>query len=262
MRQAVLIKRKQLTTYYRLFIHKNQLIVTLYLFLSINMKPILLLFILWSSAALANTPQHNSQNTHKAHSYVGFHGMALILAGDKVLASHMPLYAPPHDYQIVYEVTTSDTYLKTIKSVLEKAANEQGQITILPTKFNLKLLINKKTPSLNVTVFNGHFERGGKALFTTKFTFRNPLYVEKITTDKAQKNAFELIKLTEQQGLIIHKIQSKPSYDSLSLVPLNRGEYNGELKCNTAINTALKSMLEACFKSVTSYLETKDLSVN
>ncbi|WP_245852292.1 hypothetical protein [Pseudoalteromonas espejiana] len=192
--------------------------------------------------------------------------MALISAGDKVLASHMPLYAPPHDYQIVYEVTTRDTHFNKIKSVLKKAATEQGQITILPTKFDLNLLINKKTPTLNLTVFNGHFERGGKALFTTKLTFKNPLYVEKITTSKVHKNAFELIKLTEQQGLVIHKIQSKPSYDSLSLVPLSRGEYNRELKCeaalNTSVNAALKNTLEACFKSVPRYLETKDFAVN
>jgi len=226
------------------------------------MKNILLFFILFSSSVLANTHQHNSQSTHKAHSYVGLHGMALILAGDKILASHLPLYAPPHDYQIVYEVTTNNTNLKKIKSVLKKAANEQRLITILPAKFDLNLLINKKAPTLNITVFNGHFERGGKVLFNATLTFKNPLYVEKITTDKAQKNAFSLVKLTEQQGLIIHKIQSKPSYDSLSLVPLTKGEYNGELKCNTAINTALKSKLEACFKSVPSYLETKDLSVN
>ncbi|MCQ8887609.1 hypothetical protein NQT63_18240, partial [Pseudoalteromonas agarivorans] len=63
------------------------------------MKHILLIFILFSSAALASDPQHKAHNTHKAHGYVGFHGMALILAGDKVLASHMPLYAPPHNYQ-------------------------------------------------------------------------------------------------------------------------------------------------------------------
>ncbi len=193
---------------------------------------------------------------------MGFHGMALILAGDKVLASHMSLYAPPHDYQIVYEVTTSNTHFKTIKSVLKKAANEQGQITILPTKFDLNLLINKKTPTLNVTVFNGHFERGGKALFTTKLTFKKPLYVEKITTNKAHKNAFELIKLTEQQGLVIHKIQSKPSYDSLSLVALTNGEYNGKLMCDAPVTTALASKLKACFKSAPSYLETRDFAVN
>ncbi|WP_338365171.1 hypothetical protein [uncultured Pseudoalteromonas sp.] len=238
------------------------------------MKHILLVFILFSSAVLANTPQQNAHDTHKAHSYVGFHGMALILAGDKVIASHMPLYAPPHDYQIVYEVINEDTHpksksstqLETIKNILKKAADEQRKITILPTKFDLHLLINKKTPTLNVTVFNGHFERGGKALFTTKLTFKNPLYVGKITTNKAQKNAFELIKLTAQQGLVIHKIQSKPSYDSLNLVPLNRGEYNLELKCddavNTLVNAAIRSKLEACFKSLPSYLETKDFAVN
>ncbi|MEI8666440.1 hypothetical protein P4S81_18910 [Pseudoalteromonas sp. B28] len=223
------------------------------------MKHILLFFILLSSAAHANTPQHDS---HKTQSYNGFHGMALILAGDKVLASHMPLYAPPHNYQIVYEVTTDDTHLKTIKNILNKAADEQEKITILPTKFDLNLLINKKRPTLNVTVFNGHFERGGNALFTTKLTFKNPLYVEKITTNQAQKNVFALIKLTEQQGLVIHKIQSKPSYDSLSLVPLTMSKYNGKLKCDASISTALKSKLEACFKTVPSYLETKDFAVN
>ncbi|XQF91555.1 hypothetical protein ACOBV8_18215 (plasmid) [Pseudoalteromonas espejiana] len=66
--------------------------------------------------------------------------------------------------------------------------------------------------------------------------------------------------------MVIHKIQSKPSYDSLSLVPLNRGEYNGELKCeaalNTSVNAALKSKLKECFKSVPRYLETKDFAVN
>jgi len=89
------------------------------------MKHILLLFILWSSAALASAPQHNAHNTHKTHSYVGFHGMALILAGDKVLASHMPLYAPPHDYQIVYEVTTDDTHLKIIKKALNESLKKK-----------------------------------------------------------------------------------------------------------------------------------------
>jgi hypothetical protein len=226
------------------------------------MKHILLLFILLSSAALANTPQHNSHNTHKAHSYVGFHGMALILAGDKVLASHMSLYAPPHDYQIVYEVITSDTHLNTIKRVLKKAANEQGQITILPTKFDLNLLINKKTPTLNVTVFNGHFERGGTALFSTKLTFKNPLYVKKIAITQPEKEVFDLIKVSVEQGVVIHKIQSKPSYDSLSLVALTNGKYNGKLKCNAPVTTALASKLKACFKSAPSYLETRDFAVN
>lgn len=226
------------------------------------MKHLLLFFILFSTTVLANTPLHNSQNTHKSHSYVGFHGMALILANDTVLASHMPLYATPHDYQIVYEVTTSDTHLKIIKDALRKAANEQSQITILPSNFDLKLLINKKTPTLNTTVFNGHFERGGTALFSTKLTFKNPLYIKKLAITQPVKAEFDLIKVSAGQGVVIHKIQSKPSYDSLSLVPLTRGKYNGELECDSAINTTLASKLTACFKNAPSYLETQDFAIN
>ncbi|MCQ8890397.1 hypothetical protein NQT72_12880 [Pseudoalteromonas carrageenovora] len=226
------------------------------------MKHILLFFILLSSAALANTHQHNTHNTDKTHSYVGFHGMALILAGDKVLASHMPLYAPAHDYQIVYEVTTDDTYLKIIKNALNESQKKQTQITILPTKFDLNLLINKLTPTLNTTVFNGHFERGGTALFSTKLTFKNPLYVKKLAITQPQKEEFDLIKLSARQGLVIHKIQSKPSYDSLSLVVLTNGKYNGQLKCDAPVTTTLASKLKACFKSAPSYLETRDFAVN
>ncbi|MCK8120992.1 hypothetical protein [Pseudoalteromonas sp. 2CM32C] len=226
------------------------------------MKHILLFFILFSSAALANTPQHNSHNTHKAHSYVGFHGMALILAGDKVLASHMPLYARPHNYQIVYEVTTDDTHLKIIKKALNESQKKQSQITILPTKFDLNLLVNKMTPTLNTTVFNGHFERGGTALFSTKLTFKSPLYVKKLAITQPQKEEFDLIKLSAGQGLVIHKIQSKPSYDSLILVALTNGKYNGKLKCDAPVTTALTSKLKACFKSAPSYLETRDFAVN
>ncbi|MBH0015868.1 hypothetical protein QL995_01895 [Pseudoalteromonas sp. APC 3358] len=62
--------------------------------------------------------------------------------------------------------------------------------------------------------------------------------------------------------MVIHKIQSKPSYDSLSLVPLTRGKYNGELECDSAINTTLASKLTACFKNAPSYLETQDFAIN
>ena len=226
------------------------------------MKYILLIFILFSSAALASDPQQNTYNTHKTHSYVGFHGMALILAGDKLLASHMPLYALPHNYQIVYEVTTNDTHFKIIKNALNESLKKQTQITILPTKFDLNLLINKLTPTLNTTVFNGHFERGGTALFSTKLTFKNPLYVKKIAITQPEKEEFDLIKVSAEQGLIIHKIQSRPSYDSLSLVALTNGKYNGQLKCDAPVTTTLASKLKACFKSVPSYLETHDFAVN
>ena len=226
------------------------------------MKHILLFFILLSSAALASAPQHNAHNTHKTHSYVGFHGMALILAGDKILASHMPLYAPPHNYQIVYEVTTNDTHHKIIKKALNESQKKQTQITILPTKFDLNLLINKLTPTLNTTVFNGHFERGGTALFSTKLTFKNPLYIKKLALTKPTKAEFDLIKLSAGRGLVIHKIQSKPSYDSLILVALTNEKYNGKLMCDAPVTTALTSKLKACFKSAPSYLETRDFGVN
>jgi hypothetical protein len=226
------------------------------------MKHLLLLFILLSSAALASDPQHKAHNTHKAHNYVGFHGMALILAGDKVLASHMPLYAPPHNYQIVYEVTTDDTHLKIIKKELNESQKKQSQFTILPTKFDLNLLINKMTPTLNTTVFSGHFERGGTALFSTKLTFKNPLYVKKLAITQPEKEEFDLIKLSAGQGLVIHKIQSKPSYDSLILVALTNEKYNGKLMCDAPVTTALTSKLKACFKSAPSYLETRDFGVN
>jgi len=149
-----------------------------------------------------------------------------------------------------------------LESGLNESLKKQTQITILPTKFDLNLLINKLTPTLNTTVFNGHFERGGTALFSTKLTFKNPLYVKKIAITQPEKEEFDLIKVSAEQGVIIHKIQSRPSYDSLSLVALTNGKYNGQLKCDAPVTTTLASKLKACFKSVPSYLETHDFAVN
>ena len=111
-------------------------------------------------------------------------------------------------------------------------------------------------------MFNGHFERGGTALFSTKLTFKNPLYVKKLAITQPEKEEFDLIKLSAGQGLVIHKIQSKPSYDSLILVALTNEKYNGKLMCDAPVTTALTSKLKACFKSVPSYLETRDFAVN
>lgn len=111
-------------------------------------------------------------------------------------------------------------------------------------------------------MFNGHFERSGKALFTTKLTFKSPLYVKKLAITQPAKEEFDLIKVSAEQGMVIHKIQSKPSYDSLILVALTNEKYNGKLMCDAPVTTALASRLKACFKSVPSYLETRDFAVN
>ena len=49
---------------------------------------------------------------HDHHSYFGSHGMVLTQSPKgQWLASHMPLYVAPHDYQIIYTVEISDERL-------------------------------------------------------------------------------------------------------------------------------------------------------
>ncbi|QHJ12668.1 hypothetical protein FX988_02926 [Paraglaciecola mesophila] len=171
-------------------------------------------------------PNSLLKTEHTAHKhYIGVHGMALLFAQDgSAYGHHLPLYSPPHDYQIVYQ-------LKIVKrlsaNLLKGQPNEaskpisplkrHGLLTIKPDPFDLRLLVKGDTFKVKATVYQGHFERGGEALFTSEITFVKPIYREKIALEKGSQPRFVPVKLNESETLILHQITSRPSFDVIWL---------------------------------------------
>ncbi len=101
----------------------------------------------------------------------GSHGMLMFGGSDGLFASHLPMYHPPHNAQVVFRFHFSDEKIDTlVKSSLEQAADKADQVwTILPEPFDLMRLDSTHQSALKyltVSVTEGHFERGGNLRFT------------------------------------------------------------------------------------------------
>ena len=174
-----------------------------------------------ATAQQLNTP---SSATHKSHNYIGSHGMALIsLPNGDTLAYHMALYAKPHDYQLLYKLVLTDEQKTHIK--------RHNFQTLLPDNFDLQRLIRGEMLAVSADLYAGHFERGGKKVARfDQVIFETQLYKNQLparNTEAATHNTlhFDLISLNSQSNpsdnltLAIHKINLRPSFDAIVVLP-------------------------------------------
>lgn len=87
---------------------------------------------------------------------MGTHGM-LIFGGEATYASHLPMWHPPHDAQILLELTSD------MPGCQPRSAD--GVYTLQPEPFDLdRLAPDAAQPleSFRAKLYQGHFERGGQ----------------------------------------------------------------------------------------------------
>lgn len=196
---------------------------------------------------------------HQHHQRVGYHGMVVFHVPETgYFASHLPLYVKPHDYQIIYQITFENT------EAIQAHFNE-GMVTILPEKFDLNLLIEGQSFSVNTKIFAGHFERGGEKISTSKVSFSKPILIKQVDKSfKAEQAEYYIAPLSEKLSLAVHKIQSSPSFDAISFVAntekadMLKSEY---LTCRQPESLAfqdIKAAMTKCGLSTAIYLETQD----
>lgn len=83
------------------------------------------------ASSYATGSKNKQPHSHLTHSRIGSHGMVLITDGIKLYASHLPLYHKPHDYQLLYQISTKH------QSEIINQLQQHKTITILPDKFDL-----------------------------------------------------------------------------------------------------------------------------
>lgn len=207
------------------------------------------LLILLASVAIAESDKHQ-------HGRIGYHGMLLFnVPNTGLFVSHLPLYSKPHDYQIVYQVK-----FEGIEN--NSALFDEGMFTILPEKFDLNLLIEQQVFSLNTKIYSGHFERGGKKISTGKIQFSKPILVKPLSKSFSSHHAeFYLTPISEKLALAVHKIQAAPSFDSISIFPLNTDKHADMKLCeqpNNVLHANILSAIRNCGLTPPIYLETQD----
>lgn len=187
--------------------------------------------------------------------YMGVHGMVVVNNGSRLFASHLPLYHKPHNAQIIYKLDSKSPALTYL-------VRDADLVTIKPERFNLQHLIRGEELSVKVDVYMGHFERGGMLTYEdVEVTFSKQVYLRMLTDieNASIKQTYDSVPLRGNARLLIHQIQSSPSFDHIVLFYEN-------LNCVTEFNTSssvpaqneLISRLSICGSMKPLYFETQD----
>ena len=205
------------------------------------------------SKATKNAEIKHSQHQHNL---MGSHGMVLLYDPiEGFIASHLPLYSTPHNYQIIYKIRIDnpDKLIQLLKT---------ESVTLLPDNFNLMRLVNGEKFIIKANFFRGHFERGGKQVLSTNMSFEQPILVDKLSKDYVSNNAiFHTILLNDSTSIVAHKIQKKPSFDAVGFMKKEVDDKANRIVCEKppSIDIAtIKHHLKDCASFTLHYIETKD----
>jgi hypothetical protein len=111
------------------------------------------------------TDHHAHGGEHGEGSTTGVHGM--LLFGDEVVyLSHLPMFAAPHNFQVLLEVELNDVARETY--LADRHVAPVGIYTFVPEPFPIVELDSRADgparTSIDGTIFRGHFERGGVSI--------------------------------------------------------------------------------------------------
>lgn len=143
--------------------------------------------------------------------YMGQHGMVLVNNGSTIFASLLPSYREPNNMQLVYSVESKNVPLMHL-------VRDAELVTILPEPFNLQHLIRNEKLTIKGDVYMGHYDRGGMAVYKDfELNLDSQLYLRSLAEpDKSHiRQKYDTILLPNNHRLLIHQIQTAPSYDQL-----------------------------------------------
>lgn len=175
-----------------------------------------------------------------------------------LLASHLPLYSQPHDYQLIYRVKVDDQ--QGVSALLK-----QSMVTLLPQPFDLQRLIDGDGLSISARFFSGHFERGGTPTLDSQISFEHPVYIRKVVNHVDENPLrFVLLPINKHQFLVVHQIHAAPSFDALGLLGIGwqpKNTTSNNFSCKKFPWHNLQSLnrgLAQCTKATWVYIETED----
>jgi len=159
---------------------------------------------------------------------VGRHGM-LVFGGDPVYLSHLPMYACPHNFQVLLEAGLDRPALDTLRA--DRARHGDGMYTFDPVPFPIAELephdgVPART-ALEGTLVRGHFERGGTPIAAgARVDIKNVAWFRQLEVDATQEpgQALEYLYFGRgQHRYLVHGLQARPSFDQVLTVRLVPG---------------------------------------
>jgi hypothetical protein len=195
--------------------------------------------------------------------------MALFGGQEGLYASHLPMFHPPHDYQVILQVHIADP---AIDAALRKRLDGKDALwTIDPEKFELSALAPEaKAPRKDFTadVVQGHFERGGETQYKAAKVVIDKVLVFRQLDGKPRDAKFSRYMQvgTGAQRFLVKQIDTRPDFDHIvayraaagaPTAPVQVRKWGIKATGNDALAQALKANMSAIGGTI--YFETDDL---
>lgn len=155
---------------------------------------------------------------------VGIHGMVL-LGDERLHLSHLPMFGPPHNYQLLLEVTVDPESLERVRAAGPGPGEELW--TISPEEFSLTDLVpTADAPAVlqqfRADIVRGHFERGGEVVaHGALVTVTGVLHFHDLRSgDRAPELRYVLLGRGPRTHLA-HWITGPPDFDQLLAVQVS-----------------------------------------
>lgn len=158
-----------------------------------------------------------SGHEHGGHPHpgTGKHGM-LLVGLDPICASHLPMFHPPHDFQLLAAVDLdgADAYRE------DRRTSGEPVYTLDPERFSWKELLPDgsdppKRSSFLADVYRGHFERRGtRILEQARVDVVRVAYFAQLTASEPRRDELTYRALGHgTDRFLAHEIHGAPSFD-------------------------------------------------
>lgn len=178
------------------------------------MRRALLVLTVAACGGRAPSPAH----AHADHPAV--HGM--LLFGEKTIyLSHLPLFHPPHDYQVLLAAELeggSDPAGPRARLESDRRAAPSPYHTFVPESFRLTDLTEARTPfRFTGEVVRGHFERGGTEIDRGVRVTPRVIYAAQLVGGRPA-GADYLLFGARDEAFLAHVVSGPPDFDQILAV--------------------------------------------
>lgn len=174
-----------------------------------RLAPVLLL----TAACAAGAPSGSPQPAQSVPGRVGSHGMVLAGAPGAAFLSHIPMFGPPHDVQVLAAGT------------LEGAAlpNTFGDrtYTFVPDRMSLDAFRSGSLRAVPGKVYLGNFEQGGRPVGAATFKVARVLHEHLLQPQAAPAAPRYFVFGSRASTYVAHRITRSPGFDEIVAVTLS-----------------------------------------
>jgi hypothetical protein len=163
---------------------------------------------------------HAHAGGHGEGDTTGVHGM-LLFGGEELYLSHLPMFASPHNFQVLLEVTFDAGVREVLRS--DRQGTSDGIHTFAPEPFPVVELDPEggkpARTSIEGTIFRGHFERGGDPIARDVIAqVQDVVMYRELDLEAKRVDDQKLTYLCVGRGgqlHLVHEITARPDFDQV-----------------------------------------------